>query len=101
MRTAKEKTATTDWQELALKRLEGIQKRCKCGACDPPKPKLPPGMHRLKVQPKYVERSLGPNTYVPQISLTGEWLRKTGFDCQTHVIVTKEPGRLVIQLETA
>ena len=58
-------------------------------------------MRRLKVQPKYIVNRPSKNPYVPQIMLQGEWLRITGFDCAAHVIVTEEPERLIIQLETA
>jgi hypothetical protein len=92
---------SADWQETALQRLESIQKRCKCGACQPPKPKLPPGTHRLKIQPKFVQRGLLPDTQVPQLLLAGEWLRRTGFECNNHVLITTDPGQLIIRLETA
>ncbi|WP_090997767.1 SymE family type I addiction module toxin [Pedobacter insulae] len=73
-------------------------KTCKCGACEPRKPKLPEGLRRLKVQPKYM-RYTWRSAVVPQIMLQGEWLRKTGFECEQHVIITVKNKRLIIKLE--
>lgn len=102
MRRPKKKQEETgiDWVDIALRRLDGIEKKCKCVACDPPKSKLAEGMRRIKVQPKYVERA-GNNSYVPMIMLNDEWLRKKGFDCESFVIIEEEPGRLIIRLENA
>ena len=72
-------------------------KICKCGACEP-RPKLPEGMRRLKIQPKYMQ-STWSQSVVPQILLQGEWLRKTGFEYNCHVIITQKKGKLVIELE--
>ena len=36
---------------------------------------------------------------VPQILLQGEWLRKTGFEYNEHVIITQHNGKLIIELE--
>ncbi len=102
MRTAKKENALDpEWVNIALKRLAGIEKRCKCGACEPPKPKLPAGMRRLKVQPKYITDRPSKNPTIPVILLQGEWLRDNGFECATHVIVIEEQGRLIIQPEKA
>lgn len=85
----KKNAAFLDWQEVALQRLGAIQKKCKYNVCKPASPKLPQGMRRIKVQPKYVERTTV-NSYIPMIILKGEWLRKTGFDCNSFVIVEQE-----------
>jgi hypothetical protein len=73
-------------------------KICKCGACEPRKPKLPEGMRRLKIQPKHMQ-STWSESIVPQILLQGEWLRKTGFEYHDHVIITQKKGKLIIELE--
>ncbi len=73
-------------------------KTCKCGACEPSKPKLPEGIRRLKIQPKHIQHTWS-NSIVPQILLQGEWLRKTGFEYNEHVIITQEKGKLIIELE--
>ena len=39
------------------------------------------------------------NSIVPQILLQGEWLRKTGFEYNEHVIITQKKGKLIIELE--
>lgn len=75
-------------------------KTCTCGACDPPKPKLPAGMRRLKIQQKFVSR-VRSTTVVPIITLAGEWLRKSGFEYQEHIIITESQGQLIINLEKA
>ncbi len=36
---------------------------------------------------------------VPQMLLQGEWLRETGFECNKHVIITQQKGKLIIELE--
>jgi hypothetical protein len=73
-------------------------KICKCGACEPRKPKLPEGMRRLKIQPKHMQ-STWSESIVPQILLQGEWLRKTGFEYNNNVIITQKKGKLIIELE--
>ncbi len=73
-------------------------KICKCGACEPRKPKLPSGIRRLKIQPKHMQYTWA-RAIVPQILLQGEWLRKTGFEYNEHVIITQENGKLIIELE--
>lgn len=80
--------------------LKQPNKKCTCGACDPPKPKLPAGMRRLKIQQKFVAR-VRSSTVVPVIILAGEWLRKSGFEYQEHVIITENQGQLIINLERA
>ena len=73
-------------------------KTCNCGACEPRKPKLPDGQRRLKIQPKHMQ-STWRESIVPQILLQGEWLRKTGFEYNDHVIITPKKGKLIIELE--
>ncbi|HTN00042.1 MAG TPA: SymE family type I addiction module toxin [Pedobacter sp.] len=73
-------------------------KICKCGACEPRKPKLPEGVRRLKIQPKHMQYTWT-TSIVPQILLQGEWLRKTGFECNNNVIITQKKGKLIIELE--
>lgn len=75
-------------------------KTCTCGACDPPKPKLPAGMRRLKIQRKFVAQ-VRSSTIVPVITLAGEWLRNAGFEYQKHIIITENQGQLIINLEKA
>jgi hypothetical protein len=59
---------------------------------------LPVGTRRIKIQPKFVQRTYS-HSVVPAILLTGEWLRKIGFECQGHVLIKEENGGLVIRLE--
>ncbi|MES2652711.1 MAG: SymE family type I addiction module toxin [Bacteroidota bacterium] len=75
-----------------------LNKTCKCGACEPRKPKLPEGIRRLKIQPKHMQYTWA-TAIVPQILLQGEWLRKTGFEYNDHVIITQKKGKLIIELE--
>lgn len=95
---------TTKNQDLKsipnIKVIQELQpnKICKCGACEPRKPKLPEGIRRLKIQPKHMQYTWA-TAIVPQILLQGEWLRKTGFEFDQHVIITQEKGRLIIELE--
>ena len=49
-------------------------KICKCGACEPRKPKAPKGMRRLKVYYK-----AGCTGTITVILLQEEWIRKIGF----------------------
>lgn len=86
-----------------LKKVKIIQelqpnKICKCGACEPRRPKLPEGIRRLKILPKHMQYTLA-TAIVPQILLQGEWLRKTGFEYDEHVIITQYKGKLIIELE--
>ncbi len=74
-------------------------KTCTCGACDPPKPKLPEGTRRLKIQPKYARR-VGYEEAFPLITLTGKWLQDHGFKCDSYVLISKKQGQLIIKLET-
>lgn len=73
-------------------------KICKCGACEPRKPKLPDGIRRLKIQPKHMQYTWA-TAIVPQILLQGEWLRKMGFEYNEHVIITQQKGKLIIEIE--
>ena len=80
-------------------------KVCKCGACEPRKPKLPDGQRRLKVSDKLIvhqrawvkEDSV--YDYVPKIRLEGQWLRNTGFESGQYVVVSCESGKLIIEIE--
>lgn len=83
-----------------LKIIQELQpnKVCNCGACEPRKPKLPDGQRRLKIQPKHMQ-STWSVSIVPQILLQGEWLRKTGFEYNDHVIIIQKKGKLIIELE--
>ena len=71
-------------------------KTCRCGACEPPRPKAPDGKRRLKV---YYKWPSGSENTVPLIMLQGEWLRKAGFDIGDGVLVTMETNRLTIDFE--
>lgn len=62
------------------------------------KSELPIGTRRIKIQPKFVQRTYD-NNVVPAILLTGEWLRKIGFECEGYVLIKEEGGGLVIRLE--
>jgi hypothetical protein len=62
------------------------------------KPELPVGTRRIKIQPKFVQRTYS-KSVVPAILLTGEWLRRIGFECHGHVLIKQENGGLVIWLE--
>jgi hypothetical protein len=71
-------------------------KTCRCGACEPPRPRPPKGMRRLKV---YYKWPSGSENTVPLIMLQGEWLRRAGFDIGDEVLVTMETNRLTIDFE--
>jgi hypothetical protein len=73
-------------------------KTCTCGACTPPKPKLPVGMRRIKIQPKFVQHTYS-NTTVPLIMLTGAWLHKIGFESKGYVVVYEKEGELLIRVD--
>lgn len=79
-----------------LTQLRQPHRICKCGACEPPKPKLPEGTRRLKVCYKY---SSG-GTQVPAIMLQGEWLRKAGFEYGDEVLVTVNNKQLIVNFGT-
>jgi hypothetical protein len=68
-------------------------KICKCGACEPSKPKLPKGMRRLKVYYK-----AGCTETIPVILLQGEWIRNLGLMLKTMLLFQKR--KLIINLET-
>lgn len=57
-------------------------------------------MRRLKIQQKFVAH-VRSSTLVPVIMLAGEWLRKSGFEYQNHVIITENNGQLIINLDPA
>jgi hypothetical protein len=69
-------------------------KTCKCGACEPPKQKLPDGIRRLKVYNKYINGNCW-----PAIVLQGKWVEDTGFDIGGSVLVATENGKLTITFE--
>ncbi len=97
MQDPKEKSQDSVRKPKIFQKLQP-NKICKCGACEPRKPKLPDGIRRLKIQPKHVQYTWT-TAIVPQILLQGEWLRKTGFEYNEHVIITHENGKLIIELE--
>ncbi|WP_133576475.1 SymE family type I addiction module toxin [Pedobacter metabolipauper] len=88
---------------ISTHKIEAVQtriptKHCTCGSCDLPKPKLPIGTRRIKIQPKYIAGAKG-GKLVPVIRLQGAWLRKTGFECDSYVIISKKKGQLIIQMD--
>ena len=87
-----------DLKEVKIVQELQPNKICKCDACEPRKPKLPDGQRRLKIQPKHMQ-STWSESIVSQILLQGEWLRKTGFESNDHVIITQKKGKLIIELE--
>lgn len=80
----------TEVPQRKQKVIQGLQpnKICKFGSCEPRKAKLPDGQRRLKIQPKYMQYTWS-NSIVPQILFQGEWLRKTGFEYNEHLIITQ------------
>ncbi|TKC56605.1 type I toxin-antitoxin system SymE family toxin [Pedobacter hiemivivus] len=99
MRTQKNQTTTSIFRPK-VDQVKQPNKTCTCGACDPPKPKLPAGMRRLKIQQKFITQ-VRSSTVVPMITLAGEWLRKSGFEYQSHIIIIEKEGQLIINLDTA
>ncbi len=81
--------------KLAILQFKQPHKQCTCGACDAPKPKLPAGMRRLKIQQKFTGVYYD---YVPSLLLAGKWLDKIGFK-SSYVVVIEEKGKLIISLE--
>lgn len=74
-------------KEQNTKQVLQPNKTCKCGACEPSKPKLPSSMRRLKV-------------YSPDLVLgQGEWLRNTGFNIGDEIIVTANQKQLIVNFE--
>ncbi|WP_442589896.1 SymE family type I addiction module toxin [Pedobacter sp. AW31-3R] len=71
-------------------------KTCKCGACEPPQPKLPDGMRRLKICNKWKQNGDG---HEPSIRLQGEWLRNAGFEHGGDVLITVKPKQLIINFQ--
>jgi len=94
MQDPKEKSQVSSRKPKIIQELQP-NKICKCGACEPRKPKLPQGMRRLKVYYK-----AGCTETIPVILLQGEWIRKLGFNVEDHVIVSEKKGQLIIDLET-
>ncbi len=90
MQLTKNQTETPKMKTTVIQQLQP-NKTCKCGACEPIK-------RRLKIQPKHIQHTWS-NSIVPQILLQGEWLRKTGFEYNEHVIITQKKGKLIIELE--
>ena len=70
------------------------ESHCTCGACYVPKQKMPEGVRRLKVYYKYVN-----GKQIPVVLLQGEWIRKLGFEIESHVIIREKKGKLIIDLE--
>ena len=99
MRSSKNQT-TVSVKQPKIIQVKQPNRKCTCGACDPPKPMLPTGMRRIKVQQKFIAQ-VRSSTWVPVIILAGEWLRKSGFECQNHVIIIEKKGQLIINLDTA
>ena len=99
MRHTKNQTTTSPLRSKVFQ-VKRANKTCTCGACEPPKPKLPAGMRRLKIQQKFVSR-VRSSTVVPVITLAGEWLRKSGFEYENHIIIIEKAGQLIINLDTA
>jgi len=98
MRSPKNQNVVAVRQPKIIQELQP-HKICKCGACEPRKPKLPDGIRRrLKIQPKHMQYTWS-NSIVPQILLQGEWLRKTGFEYNKQVIITQKKGKLIIEIE--
>ena len=79
-----------------LAQLRQPNRTCKCGACEPPKPKLPEGMRRLKVCYRWKANGNGQE---PVILLQGEWLRKAGFEYGDEVLVTVNQKQLIVNFE--
>lgn len=71
MRSPKNLNAVSVRQPKIIQELQP-NKICKCGACEPRKPKLPDGQRRLKIQPKHMQ-STWSVSIVPQILLQREW----------------------------
>lgn len=106
MRNPKNQTAATTTvpkpEQLRQPKIIPVKqpnKKCTYGACDPPKSVLPAGMRRIKVQQKFVAR-VRSSRLVPVIILAGEWLRKSGFKCQNHVLIIENNGELIIKPDT-
>ena len=92
MRTSDENTTTRTLPKKAHRK----HASCTCGACEPPKPKLPNGMRRNTVS--YLCPSGGGGA-VPFIRLSGKWLEKAGFDIGGSILVATENGKLTITFE--
>lgn len=95
--------STKSQKSASMRKLKVTQelqpnKTCRCGACEPRKPKLPNGMRRLKIQPKCRDYAWN-RSIVPQIMLQGKWLEQIGFECHSHVIITTLQGKLVIEID--
>ena len=97
MRNPKNQSSASVLRTKAVQ-LKQPHKTCTCGACDPPKPKLPAGMRRLKIQQKFISR-VRSSTEVPVITLAGEWLRKSGFEYENYITIIQKEGQLIINLE--
>ena len=95
MQTEKE-TIPTMAKMPELAQLRQPHRTCKCGACEPPKPKLPEGMRRLKVYNRWKANGNGQE---PVILLQGEWLRKVGFEYGDEILVTVNQKHLVVNFE--
>lgn len=56
------------------------------------------GERSLTVKSKWAQRAFNNNVKLPEISLTGVWLKSAGFEIGKKVIVRQEPNQLVITL---
>ncbi len=56
------------------------------------------GERHLKIKSKWTPRAFNNNVKLPEISLTGVWLKSAGFEIGKKVIVRQEPNQLVITL---
>ncbi|MFA4867558.1 MAG: SymE family type I addiction module toxin [Pedobacter sp.] len=94
MRTQKIKKETTTTLSKLPKQ---TTKKCTCKASEPPKPKLPEGIHRLKVYGKWTYEGA---KHEPVILLKGEWLRNAGFEKGSEILVTVNKKQLIINFES-
>jgi len=54
----------------------------------------------LKVYSRFIIPSFGKAVLLPEIRLTGNWLRKWGFECGTTINVIKTEGGIIIRSST-
>jgi hypothetical protein len=93
MRTQKIKNSTI----TGPKRVGKSTKKCTCKAAEPPKPKLPENIRRLKVYGKWTYKKA---KHEPVILLKGEWLRNAGFEKGAEILVTVNKKQLIVNLES-
>ena len=53
---------------------------------------------KLKVYPKFMQRSYHNNVIFPEIRLAGKWLADVGFECGKTVYVEVSESKLVITI---